>query len=54
MGSNDHIRAVSYSLKELCEEAYENKYIVKKIIDKARIDGETSIRKKIIQYMAAS
>ena len=27
---------------------------VKKIIDKARIDGETSVRKKIIQYMAAS
>ena len=27
---------------------------VKKIIDKARIDGETSIRKKIIQYMAAN
>jgi len=34
MGSNDHIRAVSYSLKELCEEAYENESIVKKIIDK--------------------
>ena len=27
---------------------------VKKIIDRARIDGETSIRKKIIRYMAAS
>ena len=34
IGSNDHISACSYSLKELCDEAYENESVVKKIVDK--------------------